>query len=174
VGDETLVELLERADRAKDNYSPPIVIVLGTDQNNAKVRHPFIFSNQADYDKNFPKIRPNLDGRIIKHEFGTDQYTCLTDIADEADEKLRGRWVIMGYGIENSDGKREEIVRQFPTKQALLNAREEVLEEINGIALVHQYGTTDYEIVQTLEFIEEDKIVPKTRPKTYSCQQQKS
>jgi len=159
VGDETLVELLERADRAKDNYSPPIVIVLGTDQNNSKVRHPFIFSNQEDYDQNFPKIRPNLNGRIVRHEFGTDHYTCLTDIADDADEKLRGQWVIMGYGIENSDGKREEIARQFPTKQALLKAREEILKDINGIALAHQYGTTEYEVIQNLEFITEDSVI---------------
>lgn len=174
VGDPTLVELLTRADRAKDNYSCPRVIVLGTDQNNSKVRHPFIFNNQEDYDKNFPRIRPSLDGRIVKHEFGTDHYTCLTDIADEADEKLRGQWVIMGYGIEKPDGKREEIVRQFPTKQALLDKQGKILDEIHKIALVHQYGTTEYEIIETLEFLPEDKVIePKTRPKTCSCPQQK-
>lgn len=174
VGDPTLVELLTRADRAKENYPPTRIIVLGTDQNNSKVRHPFIFTNQEDYDKNFPKIRPSLDGRIIRYEFGTDHYTCLTDIADDADEELRGQWVIMGYGIERSDGKREEIVRQFPTREALLDKQGNILDEINGLALVHQYGTTEYEVIETLEFLTEDKVIePRTRPKTYSCQQQK-
>ena len=173
VSDETLVTLVDRARNNSAYYRAPVVIVLGTDLQNPKTKHPLIFSNEADYEKRFTlEERAKLNGRIVKHAFETPCYVCLTDMADDSKPEKRGQWVIMGYGIKDKDGRRTEIKKEFTNKDAALKELDEALSQIHKTALIHKYGTTSYLLLDTQEFAEEEPITrPRTHPTTCACPQ---
>ncbi len=135
---------MQRAQDPRLCYKDGIVFVVGYTPKGTET-YPSIYSSKEEYASQFTSERSRFNGRIVAHTVGSKEYECLTDIIDGADKELNGRWVIMGYGAEDSKTKKKLfVIKEFSNEEG----KKAVLEQIDKIAMVHQYGTMDYTLIE--------------------------
>lgn len=156
--DEDLKELMRRAEDDRLYYNDGTVLVFGYSPT-GKLTYPSIYSNKAEYTSQFTSERSRFNGRIVAHTMGSREYECLTDVVDSADKELNGKWVIMGYGAENPAKEKPFIIKEFSNEQEMNKGKDSVIKQIDQMALVHQYGRTDYTLVKTYNSRSESVIL---------------
>lgn len=142
--DKDIGALIQRIERASENYIPGTVMVVGFDKTDpTRQGTPQIYTNSTEYKIKFTKQeREKFNGKIAVHEFGKDKYFILTTIPDQETIVLTGYWVITGYGP-----KGEQIKALFQTEKEMQQRKKEVLTQIKGQAVIHKYGTQAYAII---------------------------
>lgn len=155
--DRCLIDLKKRIEGARRTYLDGVVMVAGYEHDNPERQTiaPLLYLNTNEFQKRFcEKERSVFNGRIMAHTFGTNEYHCLTDIIDNEDEILKGCWTILGYGP-----KGEKVQALFPTKEEMMKRKEGVLNQITERAIIHQYGTQDYTLVETTIALDLDDVI---------------
>jgi hypothetical protein len=114
-----------------------------TSEGNAIIHPRMVYSDRTEYEKLFTEeVRAGFNGRTLVHEKGSNRFDCLTSIVDDASEEKKGKWVVVGKTgkdfLEKEFAKKEELDKELPA----------ILEAVEEYALVHQYGTSDYAILE--------------------------
>jgi hypothetical protein len=87
---------------------------------------------------------------MVIHEYFSPEYRCITDIVDDAPIERHGQWVVAG----RSNGR--NIAKIFRTKDDMLKGREKLFREMQGMAVVHELGTTEYTLIETKDWVYTD------------------
>jgi len=151
--DKVLKELIVRTRGfSMDELKKPVVVM---EHRSSRLGESYltraIYRDKKDYEKHFDdEQRTKYNGRTVIHEKDSDDFECLTNIPDNSTDKKTGHWIIMGYGAKNPKTKsRPFLMKEFMRKEDLEKLKEQICAQMDEWALVHQYGTTDYLIVQT-------------------------
>ena len=145
--DKGLEGLLKRARNSRKVYPDGVVIVFGYGVTGGQ-SPTLIYANREEYDARFKTQREQFNGRIMAFERGSEEYEYLTEIQDGADKHLHGKWVVFGYGPE-ANGNKPFVSETFETREDLLGASDMLLKKINERAIIHELGTTTYNLVDT-------------------------
>lgn len=139
--DPQLQSLERRIKIASGTYQKGVVAAVGFSAKNPEQQGtPCIYSNTEDFKKRFPQDIKQYNGKVLVHKYGTKQYNSYTDIPDNADEALKGKWVILGF-----TAKDEPIQALFDNAEELKQT--EIYKQIQDRAVIHQIGTTKYTIL---------------------------
>jgi hypothetical protein len=148
VEDPAIKELISKA-RGFNMEKPlgePVVVMEyrgRTSEGNAIIHPRMVYADKTEYEKMFTKeVRAGFNGRTVVHEKGSNRFDCLTSIVDGASEEKRGKWVAVGRTgkdfLEKEFSNKEDIDKELPA----------ILDAVEEYALVHQYGTSDYAILE--------------------------
>ncbi len=150
VKDEGLQALLAKSVVKKAEDHQIILLEQRTTKWGSAVQLINYYSNWEDYEANFTDaLRAGCSNRLVVYN-GTGEYEFLTDIVDNSDEGKKGHWAVMGYGAETPDPKqRAFIMKEFESPAELNAEKNKYLEQIDQLAIMHQYGTTDYTMIMT-------------------------
>ncbi len=148
--DKGLQELITKALSAKANGTEVNLLERREAKWGTAINLVNYYKNWEDYEKFFnDAVRARCGNRLLAYN-GNNSYRFITDIADGADEKKCGHWVIMGYGAEKPETKEPPFICKEFAKIDELHAEEEnYLKQIDQWAVIHQYGTTNYIMVKT-------------------------
>ncbi len=144
--DQAIKDLKGRIERAEPNYKPSMIMLAAYDKTNPKYQHVRIYSNKSELEEKLTEERAHFNGRVVIHEFGSGEYECLTDIADKEPKEMKGNWLIRGV----MNGKLQ--THRFPTKESMMQCREDIFAQCKDFAIAHEAGTTNYTIVDTNQF----------------------
>lgn len=161
VEDPAIKELILKAQAfSNPPLKKPVVVMeyRGRTSEGKSIIHPrIVYSNKKEYETMFTEgVRAGFNGRTMVHEIGSGRFDCLTSIVDNAAEEKKGKWLVIGKTgedfLEKDFTKKEDLDKELP---AVLNAAGEY-------ALVHQYGTQDYTLIEAhgtvkIEHVKEDK-----------------
>ena len=136
--------------KAQGFSNPPLtkpVVVMEYRGRNAEgnaIIHPrLVYSNKKEYEAMFTEgVRAAFNGRTMVHEIGSRRFDCLTSIVDNAAEEKKGNWLVIGKTgedfLEKEFQKKEDLDKELPA----------VLKAVEEYALVHQYGTQVYTLIE--------------------------